>query len=259
MPCCPQRLTCRILPCGCLFLLAGLWQITSTLALGQQAAPSATPAAADQEPPPTAVQPPLSPVFTTAGNSSAKHPVESNIVVEGLVSYGNYRLLASAEDCKLYDVGIEYDRHSWGRFLGARRDYVAEILPVLLLNQPARTDIWGGPLTSSRKTLAGLDISPIGVRLLWRDTKAVKPYLVVKGGMLSFTQKALSQKSTYENFSLQSATGVQLRITERADLRLGLFGDFHFSNGFITPVDPGLDVMNATLGLSYHLGRAASH
>jgi hypothetical protein len=35
-------------------------------------------------------------------------------------------------------------------------------------------------------------------------------------------------------------------------LRLGLFSDFHFSDGFIVPEDPGLDVMNANLGFSYH-------
>jgi hypothetical protein len=41
-------------------------------------------------------------------------------------------------------------------------------------------------------------------------------------------------------------------MSERWGLRLGLFSDFHFSNGFTVPVNPGLDVMNANLGLSYH-------
>jgi hypothetical protein len=51
-------------------------------------------------------------------------------------------------------------------------------------------------------------------------------------------------------------------LNDRFDLRLGLFGDFHFSDGFIVPVNPGLDVMNATMGLTYHLGskrRIAAH
>jgi hypothetical protein len=54
--------------------------------------------------------------------------------------------------------------------------------------------------------------------------------------------------------TLQSAMGLQVRMSPRYDLRLGLFGDFHFSNGFITPVNPGLDVMNAQIGLTYHVG-----
>jgi hypothetical protein len=51
---------------------------------------------------------------------------------------------------------------------------------------------------------------------------------------------------------LQSAAGVQVKLTQRLDLRLGLFSDFHFSNAFAVPINPGLDVMNANLGLSYH-------
>jgi hypothetical protein len=183
-----------------------------------------------------------------------KPPVASEITVEGLVSYGNYKIFASGENCKLYDLGIEYDRHSWGHFLGARVDYVAEVLPMVLLNQPTQMDIWGLTLSPNRKIVPGVDIAPMGFRWLWRDGKAIKPYLMAKGGVLVFSQKALTSQATYENFSLQSAGGLQIKINERFDLRLGLFGDFHFSDGFIVPANPGLDVMNATMGLTYHLG-----
>jgi len=87
---------------------------------------------------------------------------------------------------------------------------------------------------------------------LWRRNKVIKPYMTAKGGMLIFSQKALSQKATYENFSLQSAGGLEVRLTPQFDLRLGLYSDFHFSNDFIVPVNPGMDVMNANLGLTYH-------
>ena len=190
----------------------------------------------------------------TPPQTSAKQPVESEITVEGMASYGNYKIFASGENCRLYDIGIEYDRHSWGRFLRARVDYVAEVLPMLLLNQPTQMDIWGNTLSQSRKTLPGIGIAPIGFRLLWLDRRSIKPYLMAKGGILAFTQKPLSSHSTYENFSLQSAAGVQVRINHRYDLRLGLFGDLHFSDGFIVPVNPGLDVMTATMGITYHLG-----
>jgi len=216
-----------------------------------------TPAPASAASASSTVAPSSGPNLAISPAATGNRQVESEIVVEGLVSYGNYRIFASTENCKLYDIAIEYDRHSWGRFLGARADYVAEILPVLLLNQPAETDIWGDTLSASRKTVAGIGIAPIGFRLLWRDRRSFKPYLIAKGGIVGFTQKVLSQKATYESFSLKSEFGVQVRLSERADLRLGLFNDFHISNGFITPVDPGLDVMNATFGVSYRLGRAA--
>jgi hypothetical protein len=88
----------------------------------------------------------------------------------------------------------------------------------------------------------------------WRSKKAIKPYLEAKGGMIGFTKKVPSSEASYENFSLQTGTGLQLRMNERWGLRLGLFSDFHFSNAFVVPVNPGLDVMNANLAISYHLG-----
>lgn len=184
-----------------------------------------------------------------------KQPVETDVVYEGLASYGHYRIFASGRAAKLYTGGIEYDRHSWGYFLKARMDYVAEVLPVVLLDAAAKYDIWGNPLTTARQIIPGFGFSPIGFRLVWRDRKAWKPYFTAKGGMLIFSQKAMSKEATYENFSFQSGIGILTRVSPRVDLRLGLFGDCHFSNGFIVPVNPGLDVMNANVGISYRLGR----
>jgi len=59
----------------------------------------------------------------------AKQPVESDLTVEGLASYGHYKIFASGSSCHLYTGGVEYDRHSWGYFLKARMDYAAEFLP----------------------------------------------------------------------------------------------------------------------------------
>jgi Lipid A 3-O-deacylase (PagL) len=181
-------------------------------------------------------------------------PPQSELAVEGMASYGNYRIFASGTDCKLYTSGLEYDRNSWGYFLTARMDYVAELLPLVLLSEPAKADIWGNPESTARQLVPGIGISPIGLRMVWRSKHALKPYLTVKGGVIAFDKKVLSMEATYLNFSLQSGVGVQVRLNQRFDLRLGLFNDFHFSNAFMVPVNPGLDVMNANLALSYHLG-----
>jgi hypothetical protein len=182
----------------------------------------------------------------------AAQPVESELIVEGMASYGNYRIFASGKDCKLYTAGLEYDRHIWGNFLKARVDYVGEVLPLILLNEPDKADMWGNPLSYSHKIVPGFGFSPIGFRMMWRDKKAIKPYLTAKGGLIAFPIKVISTEATYVNFSLQSGFGVQARLTDRLGLRLGLWNDFHFSDAFMVPVNPGLDVMNANLGLSYH-------
>jgi hypothetical protein len=205
---------------------------------------------------PAAISPSSGQNLAVQPAGSSKQPVESEIIVEGLASYGHYRMFASGSGAKLYTAGVEYDRNSWGRFLGAQMDYTAEILPLVLLNTATLSDIWGTPTTSNREIVPGLGIYPIGFRMLWRDKHALKPYMIAKGGILGFTQKVMSQKSTYENFGLQYGFGMQVRMNQRMDLRLGLFNDFHFSNAFIVPVNPGLDVMSSTLGVSYHLGQA---
>ena len=95
-------------------------------------------------------------------------------------------------------------------------------------------------------------ISPIGFRWQWLSSHAIKPYLEAKGGVVAFTKKVPTAEASYVSFSLQSALGMQVKMTDKWGLRLGLFSDFHFSNGFVVPVNPGLDVMNANLGVSYH-------
>ncbi len=187
-----------------------------------------------------------------------KSRVEQELIVEGLISYVNYKIFASGYDEKLFTAGVEYDRHSWGRFLGSQMDYVAEVLPFVLLDKPLHTNPYGSPSypvnlnKSIRQYVPGLGISPIGFRWQWRSAKRIRPYLEAKGGVLTFTKKVPSTQATYVNFSLQSGTGVQVMMNRKWGLRLGVFGDFHFSNAFIVPSNPGLDVMNANLGLSYH-------
>jgi hypothetical protein len=183
-----------------------------------------------------------------------KHTPEGEIAVEGMVSYGNWQIFAAGTDESLYTAGLEYDRHSWGYFAGAQMDYVAEVLPLVLLKEPTVLNEYGVVRSRTRFILPGFAFSPIGLRMQWRHNKAFKPYFNVKGGAIGFTQKALSPDATYYDFSLQESIGFYLKMSQRLDLRFGLFGDFHFSNAYITAFNPGLDVMNSNLAVSYHFG-----
>jgi len=179
---------------------------------------------------------------------------EGEIAFEGLNSFGHYHIFAYSWWSYLGVGGVEYDRNSWGRFIGARLDYVAEVLPVAILRQPSVTDEWGDPRSFTHKAVPGLGVSPIGLRMMWRDGKRWKPYYTIKGGMIGFTQKALSAYASYENFSLQQSIGIQFKVADRWDFRAGV-ADFHFSNGFVVPSNPGIDEMSYTGAIVYHLKR----
>jgi len=197
---------------------------------------------------------PSAPVESTEGDRHEREPVESELIYEEIGSFGHFYIFADSWWSNLHLAGVEYDRHSWGKFIGARMDYSADLLPLAILTQPSKTDFWGVPRTPNREHVPGLAISPIGLRMMWREGKRIKPYYLIKGGMIGFSKKALSEYASYENFTLQESLGAQFRLTDRWDFRAG-FLFFHFSNAFIVPCNPGLDSMTYNAGLSYHPGK----
>jgi len=178
---------------------------------------------------------------------------QKEIIYEGLVSYGNYRVFGGAENVKLYAAGVEFDRELWPRLFHTRVDAAFEVLPMVVLTQPRRADIWGDPLSKRRTLVPGVGLTPLGVRLLWRDGKTILPFFEVKGSVIGFTQKALSPEATYENWSFNLTEGVKVKLRGHYDLRLGIASDLHFSNAFVVRSNPAVDLMNVNVGLVYHL------
>jgi Lipid A 3-O-deacylase (PagL) len=185
----------------------------------------------------------------------AKQPVESDISVSVMIPDGDYRLFSATVRCKAWTVGVEYDRHSWGHFMGSRMDYVVEILPFMFLSQPVVSDFWGNAKSPNQELVPGVSISPFGFRWLWRDDKAVRPYIVGKLGTAVFAKKAFSPNASYANFNVQADFGVLIKMTERVDLRVDPFVFFHVSNGYLAASNPGMDELATKIGVSYRLGK----
>ena len=174
--------------------------------------------------------------------------------MEGFGSVGHFHVFANSWWSNLYFGGAEYYRHSWGYAAGARLDYTAAVLAIAL-RQPKSAGVWGNfPFTAPmpRVYTEGVDIAPIGIRMQWLSNRAVKPYLTARGGIMGTTKKALSPYSSYLNFTLEVGTGVQFRLSDRWDGRIG-WNFYHFSDGFVVPSNPGLDSAGYSCGLNYHL------
>jgi hypothetical protein len=201
--------------------------------------------------------PRLGSVKTAASQSASRHPVESELSLESLNSVGHIHLFSDEWFSNLNLAAVEYDRHSWGRVIGADLDYAGEILPVIILRQPSVTDVYGDRLALNRETVFGIGVLPVGARLMWFSHGHVKPFYGIKAGMTGYTKKVFSRYASYQDFALDQSVGVQFRLSQRMDLRTA-FGFLHQSNGFVVPSNPGLDEMNWSAGLSYHLGRPVS-
>ncbi|MDE3201058.1 MAG: hypothetical protein KGN79_09060 [Acidobacteriota bacterium] len=49
---------------------------------------------------------------------------------------------------------------------------------------------------------------------------------------------------------MQEALGIETPISQNWDVRAA-FSDLHFSNAFVVPSNPGIDLMSYTIGLSH--------
>jgi hypothetical protein len=184
---------------------------------------------------------------------SANKPAKNELAVEGGGSFGNWQIFAYAEDRQVSTYGLEYDHLLWGRVLGTQVDYTAELLPVVLLSEPAEYKSDSTALTTARQLKYGADASPAGFRLLWRQGKAFEPYFGAKGGVAYFKERILSPQDTHLQFTAQFGFGFEHRFTQRMAFRAG-FSEFHISNGDIAR-NPGVDLMYVNGQLSFRLGR----
>jgi hypothetical protein len=185
---------------------------------------------------------------------AARHAPETELAVVDDVSVGHFRIFGFAEDRQIYPVGLEYDRHSWGGLFKARVDYVAQLLPVVLMSEPDQYKLDSTALSKQHQLKYGADISPIGIRLLWRRDKAFKPFLISKGGLLYFKDRVLSAEAPHIMFSAEFGGGIEERVSHRIDLRGG-YELFHVSNGNIGRVNPGIDFGAITAGVGYRFGK----
>jgi len=175
------------------------------------------------------------------------------IQIEGGQSVGNYHLFAYAENRRLRAYGTEFDRQI-GRLFGSQLDYVIEVLPVVLVNEPALYGADSRALTLERKEQYGAGISPIGFRLIWRKRGQFQPYWNSKGGFLYFQNRLLSTEGTHMNVSVEFSLGVEKALTSRVGFRAG-YSDFHISNGNIARRNPGIDFMYFNAALTCRLGK----
>ena len=189
----------------------------------------------------------------------------SELFFQGYAAYQCFKFLGGDTRALIYYGGVEYDRHNLGSHLStlghylnfpgklvhARMDYSVEFLPLVILSQPALADKWGDPLTPNQKIVPGMALTPLGFRWLWRDGKMIKPLYTIKLGGVVFTQKALAPNATYANFTINSSVGLQARLTQRTDLRIG-YEFHHFSNDYVNGSNPGLDTLGINFGIVRH-------
>lgn len=184
--------------------------------------------------------------------AQAKRYTPSEVATIGGRTVGALHIFGYAEDCSLSMFGIQYVRNSFGHRSWIRIDYMAEVIPLIQLTEPAHYDQYANPVGTEKTTIDGADIVPAGARLLFAPESRWKPYLVGAGGVAYFSSPILSPQATRVNFSAEFGGGLQVEINQRAGLRFG-YSTFHLSNGNTGHHNPALDTNLIYIGTVFHL------
>jgi hypothetical protein len=129
-----------------------------------------------------------------------------------------------------------------------RLEYTCDFIPVLIVHQPSESRVgYFGPgaldtIHQPAKSIWGMGVAPVGLRLNVAPTRAVFPYFAVSTGAAYTTEKIPFQVpgGTNLNFLFQLGGGVRWRISPHQDLLFG-FSWWHMSNGRLAAVNPGMD------------------
>ncbi len=121
--------------------------------------------------------------------------------------------------------------------------YVAEVVPVALLNEPSEYYFGANqkPLSyrAGATTYAG-GVTPLGLQVNLRNGHRLQPFFDAHGGMLYFTRQEPVPNSSQFNFTFNFGTGLQVFTGKRSSLLVG-YKYHHISNKNTAQENPGVD------------------
>jgi hypothetical protein len=156
-------------------------------------------------------------------------PARRQIQFSTGASLGNFHFFAHDDNQALHPVGVEYDRPWIRSVLKGNLESVSEVLPVLILSEPARYSAETGALIQAHKNYFGIGFAPAGFRLIWRAPEVLQPYFGVKGGAAWFKTPVPQIGGTHLHFIGEVSVGVQKALSNRWGFRAG-FSDFRMTN-----------------------------
>jgi hypothetical protein len=125
-------------------------------------------------------------------------------------------------------------------FLRGRFEYAVDAVPVFLAFQPTNTAY-------------GVGFDPLGLKWNFQRHGRISPYLELTGGAL-FTNHDVPTGTNTVNFMDQAALGMHiLRAKHNVSLE---FRYMHISNAGLATPNPGVNTVQARLGIGRFLGRS---
>ena len=157
-------------------------------------------------------------------------------------------------------VGLRYhrllipnQRRALATHDAATLTYTADLIPLAQVTLSERTP----PMTQSLRTRSvterafrtwGLGVYPLGLRVGFRPTKKLRPFISGHTGLLYLFDALPDERGRRLNFAVGVGVGVEIAITSGTTVTLG-YRYHHLSNGFRGRINPGFDANLLYVGI----------
>lgn len=173
--------------------------------------------------------------------------------VWGGISFHAPTLIGKTPDARFGTVGLRYER-----VLAANQDlefsWTIDVVTVAVLSVNRFTIVPTGSGTftvrQTREHTYGAGVSPIGLKLNFRRMKKLQPFASGSAGFLYFSEDVPQPGAAQFNFTYDFGGGVQIVNDLGRAITIG-YKYQHISNGYRSPINPGVDVQMIYMGYSF--------
>jgi hypothetical protein len=146
-------------------------------------------------------------------------------------------LIGTTSDRRFFMAGFGYSYRCW-IWPSVSIAYTGEIMPAAILLQPSQYL----PQFVPSHAVYGFAVTPLGFTADFGRHRKLYPFLETNEGIVASTQPIPINVpgATGLNFLIDLGGGVRIRTGERHAISLG-YKFLHISNGFTSPVNPGVD------------------
>ena len=170
----------------------------------------------------------------------------------GGISFDAPTWIGKTPDARFGSIGLRY-----GRVLAANDDlafsWTIDAIPVAVLSNNRFTFVPTGSgsftVQQRREHVYGAGLSPIGLKLNFRRSQTLQPFVSGSGGFLYFSKEVPVAGAKRFNFTFDFGGGLQIVRTSGHAITIG-YKYQHISNADRSPINPGVDVQMLYAGFS---------
>jgi hypothetical protein len=156
-------------------------------------------------------------------------------------------LIGTTSDRRFVMAGFGYSYRCWV-WPGVSVAYTGELMPAAVLLQPGQYL----PSFEPAHAVYGFAATPLGFRADFGRRHRVYPFVEINSGIIASSEPIPINVygATGLNFLVDAGGGVRIKTGPRRGISLG-YKFLHISNGFTSPVNPGVDNNVIYAGFSF--------